>query len=221
MHKKINKEIDEMKEDEMLTRNIGYILRNTFTKDELENIIDFGPSPKMNRIKLSNNVKKDEIKQKIKPYTPNIDISGPKIINERYLQNTIDIYKDNEYVINKINEILKNSKFINEEKMKEEKERKKLKINKEKKQIREFIDNKRKEIKQKSDNDNNKKDVAYNFDFQVEDLNANNVKNAKSNKKSDDKKEKKEEVKNKDNVKNNSKKKKNVKKNDNKYDFFK
>ena len=224
MHKKIKKEIDEMNEDEMLTRNIGYILRNTFTKDELENIIDFGPSPKLNRIKLSNNVKKEVIKQKIKPYTPNIETSEPKIINERYLQNTINIYKDNEFVINKINEMLKNSNFINEEKIKEEKERKKLKIDKEKKQIREFIKNKRKEIKQKSDNDNNKEDDTNNtnFNFQIEDLNADNVGNNKSNKNTEDKKDKKEEIiKNKINNNKNSKKKNNIKKNDNNYDFIK
>ena len=61
MHKKIKKEIDEMDDNEMLTKNIGYTLRNSFTKEELENIIDFGPSPKLNRLKLSNSKKKEII----------------------------------------------------------------------------------------------------------------------------------------------------------------
>ena len=236
MHKKIKKEIDEMDDNEMLTKNIGYILRNSFTKEELENIIDFGPSPKLNRLKLSNNKKREIIKQNIKPYTPNIETNENKIINERYLQRTINIYKDNEHIINKINEMLKNSKFINEDKIKKEKERKKLKIDKERKQIREFINNKRKEIKQKSENENNNADYDNNFYFQVENINANKTENIKSNiidnnkndeKNDEDRKNEEEEKEIKENkskiMKKNKKikKKNNSNKKGNKYDFIK
>ena len=175
MHKKIRKEINDMNEDEELKMNIGYILRNSFTKEELENIFDFGPSPKINRIKLSNNKKIEPIKQKIKPYLPIFETNNEKNINERYLQRTINLYKVNENIVGKINEVLKNSKFINEDIIKLEKERKKLKINNERKQIRQFIKNKRKEIKNKEGND----DINLNnfIDFQIEDFNADNMKN--------------------------------------------
>ena len=186
MHNKIKKEINNMDEDEELKKNIGYILRNSFTKEELENIVDFGPSPKINRMKLSNKKKIEPVKQqKIKPYLPKLETSDEKNVNERYLQRTINLYKVNENMVGKINEVLKKSKFINEDKIKLEKERKKLKINNERKQIRQFIENKRKEIRNKSANDDINSDNLINF--QIEDFDADNMKNIILKNKEDEK----------------------------------
>jgi hypothetical protein len=200
MHKKIKKEIDKMNEDEELKKNVGYILRNTFTKEELENIVDFGPSPKQNKLKLLKKKVDDEQNtiKKIKPYIPQLDKNENKNINERYLKSTINIYKDNEFIVNKINDMLKNSKYINEEEIKKEKERKKMKIDNEKKQIRAFIQNKRKEIKSKVDNDNininiNDDNNNDNFNFHFEEFNADEAKN---NQKEKNEKEKEEKAKN-------------------------
>ena len=203
MHKRIKIEIDKMDDNEELKRNIGYILRNSFTKEELEDDTDFGPSPKKNRIKfLNKKIEQEPIIKRIKPYIPDIKTyeQKNKNINERYLQRTINIYKNNENIINKINEVIKNSKFINEEQIKREKERKKLMIDNEKKKIRAFIENKRKEIKNKLDNDNINIDINDNNNFQFEQFNADeakNIKNEEEQKKGEEKKNnEKEEHKN-------------------------
>ena len=211
MHKKIKKEINDLNEDEELKRTIGYILRNSFTKEELENIIDFGPNPKINRIKMSNIKKNKPIKEKIKPYIPNIENEDQNIINERYLKRTINLYKVNESIVGKINEVIKNSKFINEEKIKKEKDILNLKINTEKKQIRQFIENKKKELKNKIENDeiNN-----TNLNFQLENFNADNIKNLSERSKEDekvkDKPNKNKKTKNEENISNILKEKKNI-----------
>ena len=194
MHKKIKKEINEMNEDDELKMNIGYILRNSFTKEELENVIDFGPSPKRNRIKFANMNKKGEpIKEEIKPYIPNLENEDLNVVNERYLQRTINLYKVNENLMGKINEVIKNSKFINEDKIKQEKENRRLKINNEKKQIRQFIENKRKELKNKINNDEINNDI--NLNFKLEDFNADNITNLQENNKEDDKEKEKNQPK--------------------------
>ena len=120
---------------------MGYILRKSFKEEELENIIDFGPNSTQNRIKL-NKKKEEEIPKKIKPYIPIIDYNDEsKEINERYLKRTLNIFKENEFIIKKVKEILNKSKIINEEKIQKEKEKKLKRINSEKNRIRQFINN--------------------------------------------------------------------------------
>ena len=232
MHEQIHKEIDEMDENEELKKNVGYILRNSFTNEELKDSFEFGPSPKRNRLKLLNQKKGLSAKQKIKPYIPVLEVKDQNVVNERYLQRTINIYKDNENFINKINNVVKNSKFVNEEKIKEDKERKKMKIDKEKKQIRNFIANKRKEIKNKNDSDHNNNDnysndniKINNFEFTAENLKADNLnenkksKNKKEDKKEDIKEEEKKEIKK--DIKKGEKNKKDAKKNKKNIEFIK
>ena len=232
MHEQIHKEIDEMDENEELKKNIGYILRNSFTSEELKDNFEFGPSPKINRNKLLNQKNGIPIKQKLKPYIPVLEVKDQNVVNERYLQRTINIYKDNERFINKINNVVKNSKFVNEEKIKEDRERKKMKIDKEKQQIRNFIDNKRKEIRNKKDNDisnnDNKDDIKINnFVFTTEDLKADNLieeenlknKNKKEDKKEDIKENEKKEIQKE--IKKNDKNKKDIKKNKKSIEFIK
>lgn len=232
MHEQIHKEIDEMDENEELKKNIGYILRNSFTSEELKDNFEFGPSPKRNRNKLLNQKNGIPIKQKLKPYIPVLEVKDQNVVNERYLQRTINIYKDNERFINKINNVVKNSKFVNEEKIKEDRERKKMKIDKEKQQIRNFIDNKRKEIRTKNDNDisnnDNKDDIKINnFVFTTEDLKADNLieeekltnKNKKEDKKEDIKENEKKEIQKE--IKKSDKNKKDIKKNKKSIEFIK
>ena len=234
MHEQIHKEIDEMDENEELKKNIGYILRNSFTSEELKDNFEFGPSPKRNRNKLLNQKNGIPIKQKLKPYIPVLEVKDQNVVNERYLQRTINIYKDNERFINKINNVVKNSKFVNEEKIKEDRERKKMKIDKEKQQIRNFIDNKRKEIRTKNDNDisnnDNKDDIKINnFIFTTEDLKADNLieeeklknknKNKKEEKKEGIKENEKKEIQKE--IKKSDKNKKDIKKNKKSIEFIK
>lgn len=232
MHEQIHKEIDEMDENEELKKNIGYILRNSFTSEELKDNFEFGPSPKRNRNKLLNQKNGIPIKQKLKPYIPVLEVKDQNVVNERYLQRTINIYKDNERFINKINNVVKNSKFVNEEKIKEDRERKKMKIDKEKQQIRNFIDNKRKEIRTKNDNDisnnDNKDDIKINnFIFTTEDLKADNLIEEEKLKNKNKKEEKKEGIKENEKkeiqkeIKKSDKNKKDIKKNKKSIEFIK
>ena len=164
---KIKEEIIESEGDKI--KNVGFILRKSFKDEELENIIDFGPSSIQNRINLNKKNEEDENKiKKIRPYIPDIEHNEPKEINERYLQRTINIFKENEYLIKKVNDILKNSKFINEENIKKEKESKIMRINEERNKIKKFIDDKRKQIKNKEKNQ---------FIIDSEHFNADNIKN--------------------------------------------
>ena len=129
MYNEIQKEIDDMDSDEESKRNIGYILRDFFTDEELSNNIKINPNPLKNMndylnqkhkkkfIKpyipfLQSNIqnkniqdKKNNEKSKIKPYINNHHDSiktKPKEVN---LQKIIDIWKDNEKIIIKINEL--------------------------------------------------------------------------------------------------------------------
>ena len=187
--KKSNKmriDIEEMVNEEDKTNNVGYILRNSFSKEELENIIEFGPSPIRNRILLNNKKEKEKDKNqtKIKPYVPLIKYNEPKEINERYLKRTINIFKENEFIINKVNEILKNSNFINEEKIKIEKEKELKRINDERNKIKKFIENKRKEKENK--------DKIILFE-ELENFNGDNLNKGNMEEKIDNKNENKKE----------------------------
>ena len=171
--KKIKKEIIENEGETV--KNVGYLLRKTFSKEELENIIDFGPNAIKNRIKLNKDKKEEDIPKIIKPYIPTIKYEDDsKEVNERYLQRTINIYKENEYIIKKVGELLKNSKIINEEKIKKEKENKLKRINKETNLIRKFIADKKEEMKNK--------EIKNKFLIESEYLNADNLKNKENQK---------------------------------------
>ena len=116
--KKIKKEKSIESEDDK-RKNVGFILRKSFNDEEWENIIDFGPSSIKNRIKLNKERKKiTDKKEKIKPYIPELKINEENEIDERYLRRTLNIYKGNEYLINKVKNIvnkIKINKDSNEE----------------------------------------------------------------------------------------------------------
>ena len=144
MYNKIQQEIDEMDSDEEYKKNIGYILKDFFTDDELSDNTKISPNPIKNLINSINE------KEEIKPYISNLEVSNEKRIlykpkindnnnlkvnknnhledkhikkKEVNLQKIIDICKDNEKIIKKINELY--SRFLREEKKREEKKRKK------------------------------------------------------------------------------------------------
>ena len=141
--KKKKKRIEEKKleinEDE---NNNGYILGDLIKDEEFKNIMNFENDLSKEKIKLNKKKEEKEKNKKIKPYIPDIQYNEEKEINERYLKRTINIFKENEYLINRINELLKRSKVINEQEIKKEKERKLAKINAEKSNIKNFINNK-------------------------------------------------------------------------------
>ena len=147
MYNKIQQEIDEMDSDEEYKKNIGYILKDFFTDEELLDNTKISPNPIKN---LINSIIQKNEKEEIKPYIPNLQVNKekrilykPKIYNntnlklnknnnqedkqqkkkEVNLQKIIDICKDNEKIIKKINELY--SRFLREEKKREEKKRKK------------------------------------------------------------------------------------------------
>ena len=165
MYNQIQKEIDEMDSDEESKRNIGYILKDFFTEEELSDKKTFSPNPIKNiNDSINNSFNKNNNNEIIKSDIPKILTNKQKeIINndqkiyknqskpyinknskdnknikpkEVNLQKIIDICKDNEKIINKINELY--SRFIRDEKAREEKKRKKQ-------QLKEFIKNKSKE----------------------------------------------------------------------------
>ena len=144
MYNKIQQEIDEMDSDEEYKKNIGYILKDFFTDEELSDNTKISPNPIKNLINSINE------KEEIKPYISNLEVSNEKRIlykpkindnnnlkvnknnhledkhikkKEVNLQKIIDICKDNEKIIKKINELY--SRFLREEKKREEKKRKK------------------------------------------------------------------------------------------------
>ena len=169
MYNKIQQEIDEMDSDEESKKNIGYILKDFFTDEELSDNTKISPSPLKNII---NSVNQKNEKEVIKPYIPNLQLNSKKKISykpkiygndskkvnknsnaeiknknkEVNLQKIIDICKDNEKIIQKINELY--NRFIREEKLREEKKRKK--------ELKQMINNKK--IKQENINLENIKD---------------------------------------------------------------
>ena len=153
MYNQIQKEIDEMNSDEESKRNIGYILKDFFTEEELSDKKTFSPNPIINiNDSINNSLNENNNNKKIKLYIPEIQPNKQKEIannvqencdknksnpliniitkenknikpNEVNLQKIIDICKDNEKIINKINELY--IRFIRDEKAREEKKRKK------------------------------------------------------------------------------------------------
>ena len=167
MYNQIQQEIDEMDSDEESKKQIGYILKDLFTDEELSDTTKISPYPLRNII---NSLNQNNEKEIIKPYIPDLQVNNkneiiykPTINNnennnikikvnkshnketknikkkEVNLQKIIDICKENEKIINKINELY--SKFLREEKIKEEKKRMK--------ELKQMIKNKK--IKQMND----------------------------------------------------------------------
>ena len=180
----------EYNENEDKIKNIGNILGELIKDEESNNIIDFVPYSSENKMKVNKKSEDKIINRKNKSYIPNIEYKEKKEIDERYLQRTINIYKENEYLVNRVNELLKKSKIINEEQIKKEKERKLKRINQEKNNIAPFINNKKKEIKYKGN---------FKFLAETEYLIANNAhnKNEENNNKKDFKRKNKK-IKNKE-----------------------
>ena len=203
--KKKKRDIEkEIEEEEDKRQNIGLILGKFIEDEEVQKILNFSTKSIEKKMKL-NKISEDKInKRKNKSYIPNIKYDEETEVNSKYLQRTINIYKENEYLINRVTELLKKSKIINEEQIQKEKEKKFIRINQEKNNIKKFINNKKKEIKEKNN---------IEFIVETEKLIANNIHNILN-------KDKKEE--NKNVVKNDNKMNvsKNAKKIKNQEDFM-
>ena len=155
MYNQIQKEIDEMDSDEDAKKNIGYILRDAFTNEELLNNEKFVPNPLIN---LENYLNPKTNKKIIKPYIPDLKTSNQKnnyknqktkdnnkikahmknnYINsqekpkEVNLQKIIDIWRENEKIVKNIN--LLYNRFLREEKIREKNKMKKELLKKSKK----------------------------------------------------------------------------------------
>ena len=188
--KRKEKEKIENNENEDNIKNIRYILGELIKDEESNNIIDFFSNSYGNKMKLNKKSEEKIIKRKDKLHTSNFELKEKKEVDELYLQRTINIFKENEYLVNRVNELLKKSKTINEDQIKKEKERKLTRINQEKNNINQFINNKKKEIKEKD-----------NFEFlaETEYLIANKAHNRKKeNKNNKDFKKKTKKIENKE-----------------------
>ena len=157
MYNQIQKEIDEMDSDEDIKKNIGYILKDAFTNEELLTDDKFGPNPLKN---LENYLNPKTNKKVIKPYIPDLQTNNQKNIynnqkakdknknkvkahlNNNYinkqekpkeanLQKIIDIWRENEKIVKNIN--LLYNRFLREEKIREENKKKKELLKKSKK----------------------------------------------------------------------------------------
>ena len=155
MYNQIQKEISEMKGDEDTKKNIGYILRDAFTDEELLNNEKFGPNPLIN---LENYLNPKTNKKIIKPYIPDLQTNNQKInynnqktkdknkikihMKNNYisnqdkpkevnLQKIIDMWRENEKIVKNIN--LLYNRFLREEKIREENKIKKELLKKSKK----------------------------------------------------------------------------------------
>ena len=85
MYNQIQKEIDEMDSDEESKRNIGYILKDFFTEEELSNTKTFSPNPIKNINDSFNNSFNENKKNNIiiKPLIPEIETNNQKkIVND-------------------------------------------------------------------------------------------------------------------------------------------
>ena len=137
----IYKEMKTEDPDAELKKNVGYILRNTFTEEELKDNFVLSKSPTINQkkeeiqkkeetkrkeeiqkkeeIKKKEEIQKNNIKNKVKPYIPETKVVEHPVIDERYLKRTINIFQENLNLVKQINDVLEKSIYINEEKKKE------------------------------------------------------------------------------------------------------
>ena len=168
MYNQIQKEIGEMKGDEDTKKNIGYILRDAFTDEELLNNEKFGPNPlinlenylnpktnkkiikpyipdpQTNNQKINYNNQKTKDKNKIKTHMKNNYISNQDKPKEVNLQKIIDMWRENEKIVKNIN--LLYNRFLREEKIREENKIKKELLKKSKKKSKSKSKSKEKNV---------------------------------------------------------------------------
>ena len=98
--KKKKRDIEkEIEEEEDKRQNIGLILGKFIEDEEVQKIIDYSPKSIEKKMKL-NKISEDKVnKRKNKSYIPNIKYDEETEVNAKYLQRTINIYKENEYLI--------------------------------------------------------------------------------------------------------------------------
>jgi len=200
---------------------VGDILRTSFEENELEDITEIDPDPNINKKNYLLKIGKLKIKkkEKLKPYLPPDYVYESKKKDDknkealkRELQRTINIYKENIRVENKIIDMIKNSKYINDDEEIKFKNKKYENVEKEIKILKKFKEKCKKErekIKRNNENKNNNKiqfleeDIkGDNTDFiPNENINQNNnvkekkIKKKKNNKQKNEEKEKEKEIK--------------------------
>ena len=93
---------------------IGNILINSFSPNEIAITDEIDPNPKINREKYYKKIHKEK---KLKPYIPDLNNDNLNEVNERYLQRTINLFKENiKLEEEKMNDMIKSSKFLNDKK---------------------------------------------------------------------------------------------------------
>ena len=198
---------------------IGEILRSSFEENELEDLTEIDPDPNVNKRNYLLKIGKLKIekKEKIKPYLPPDSVYESKKKEDkskenikRELQRTINIYKENLRIENKIIDMIKSSKFINDDEEIKVKNKKYERVEKEIQRLKEFREKCKKEkekLKKSNDNENNDKFQFLeeeikgdNTEF-IPDNNQNNnvekekIKNKKNKKQKNEEKEKEKEIK--------------------------
>ncbi len=161
---------------------IGDILRSSFEENELEDTTEINPDPNINKKNYLLKIGKLKIekKEKLKPYLPPDSVYESKKKDDknkenikRELQRTINIYKENIRVENKIIDMIKNSKFINDDEEIKVKNKKYERVEKEIQRLKEFREKCKKEkekLKKNNENENNDK-----FQFLEEEIKGDNT----------------------------------------------
>ena len=161
---------------------IGEILRSSFEENELEDLTEIDPDPNINKRNYLLKIGKLKIekKEKLKPYLPPDSVYESKKKDDkskenikRELQRTINIYKENLRIENKIIDMIKSSKFINDDEEIKVKNKKYERVEKEIQRLKEFREKCKKEkekLKKSNDNENNDK-----FQFLEEEIKGDNT----------------------------------------------
>ena len=162
---------------------IGDILRSSFEENELEDTTEINPDPNINKKNYLLKIGKLKIKKKPKPkpYLPPDSVYESKKKDDknkenikRELQRTINIYKENIRVENKIIDMIKNSKFINDDEEIKVKNKKYEFIEKEIQILKEFREKYKKE-KEKLKKNNENKNNNDKFQFLEEEIKGDNT----------------------------------------------
>ena len=161
---------------------IGEILRSSFEENELEDLTEIDPDPNINKRNYLLKIGKLKIekKEKLKPYLPPDSVYESKKKDDkskenikRELQRTINIYKENLRIENKIIDMIKSSKFINDDEEIKVKNKKYERVEKEIQRLKEFREKCKKEkekLKKNNENENNDK-----FQFLEEEIKGDNT----------------------------------------------
>ena len=161
---------------------IGEILRSSFEENELEDLTEIDPDPNINKRNYLLKIGKLKIekKEKLKPYLPPDSVYESKKKDDkskenikRELQRTINIYKENLRIENKIIDMIKSSKFINDDEEIKVKNKKYERVEKEIQRLKEFREKCKKEkekLKKSNENENNDK-----FQFLEEEIKGDNT----------------------------------------------